>query len=53
MHLMDQREMLEAELKELRQRHRALDDEIAGLGEAVLPDQIAIRRLKKQNSPPS
>lgn len=48
MHLMDQREMLEAELKELRQRHRALDDEIAGLGEAVLPDQIAIRRLKKQ-----
>lgn len=48
MHLMDQREMLEAELAELRRRHRALDDEISELSEAVLPDQLQVRRLKKE-----
>lgn len=48
MHVMDQREMLEAELAELRRRHRALDEEIAELGEAIVPDQIALRRMKKQ-----
>jgi hypothetical protein len=48
MHLMDQTEMLEAELRELRRRHRALDDELDGLGEAARADPLTTRRIKKQ-----
>ena len=48
MHLMDKQEMLEAELEELRRRHRALDDELEALGEAARADLLTTRRLKKQ-----
>lgn len=48
MHLMDQKEMLEAELDELRRRHRALDDEIEALGEAARADQLTMQRLKRR-----
>ena len=48
MHLMDEREMLEAELEELRRRHRALDDELAELGEAARADPLTMQRMKKR-----
>lgn len=48
MHLMDQKEMLEAELSELKRRHRAFDDEIEALGEAARADQLTMQRLKRQ-----
>lgn len=48
MKVMDDKDLLLAELAELRRRHRALDDELAGLAEAALADQLRIRRLKKQ-----
>lgn len=48
MHIMDQREMLEVELTELRRRHRALEDELETLGEAALADPLTTRRIKKQ-----
>jgi hypothetical protein len=44
----DQETALRAELDELRREHRALDDEIAALGETPLADQLALRRLKKR-----
>ncbi len=48
MHLMDQQEMLEVELDELRRRHRALDDELEALGEPARADPLTTRRIKKQ-----
>ena len=48
MHLMDQKEMLEAELAELRRQHRALDTEIEELGEAARADQLTMQRLKRR-----
>jgi hypothetical protein len=48
MKVMDQKDVQLAELAELRRQHRALDEEIAGLGEAALADQLRIRRLKKK-----
>jgi hypothetical protein len=41
-------EMLRIKLTVLRGEHRELDDAIRALEAAVLPDQIALRRLKKQ-----
>lgn len=46
--LSEQDELLKARLDELRKEHRALDDEIAALGETPLADQLALRRLKKR-----
>ena len=48
MKVMDEKDVLLAELGELRRLHRALDDEIAGLSEAELADQLRIKRLKKK-----
>lgn len=48
MMLMDQNEVLLAELGELRRQHRALDEEIAELSKSVLGDQIRLKRLKKR-----
>jgi hypothetical protein len=48
MKVMDQQELLIAELKELRRQHRALDEEIAELSETAPGDQLTIRRLKKR-----
>lgn len=48
MKVMDQNDLLLAELGELRRQHRALDEDLAGLAEAALADQLRIRRLKKK-----
>ena len=48
MDLMEQEDVLRAQLDALRGEHRALDDEIAALSESPLADQLAIRRLKKR-----
>ena len=48
MKVMNQNELLNAQLVELRRQHRALDDEIAGLSETVLGDQLQLKRLKKR-----
>ena len=48
MHIMDQKEMLEVELDELRRRHRALDGELDALGEAARADPLTMQRIKKQ-----
>lgn len=48
MHLMDQREMIEAELAELRRQHRAIDAEIDELGEAARADLLTMQRLKRR-----
>jgi hypothetical protein len=41
-------EMLRIKLDVLRTEHRELDEAIRAAEAAVLPDQIALRRLKKQ-----
>ena len=47
--LMDKRAILEAQLVELRQRHRVLNDEIAALSDAsIAAAALEVRRLKKQ-----
>lgn len=48
MKVMDQDELLTAQLVELRRQHRALDDEIAALSGSPLGDQLQIKRLKKR-----
>lgn len=48
MKLMNQDELLIAQLVELRRQHRALDEEIAGLSETALGDQLLLKRLKKR-----
>ncbi|MEO0486974.1 MAG: YdcH family protein [Pseudomonadota bacterium] len=45
---MDRDSVLRAELSVVRDRHRALDDQITALQDAPLPDQLTIRRLKKE-----
>ncbi len=47
MKVMDQDELLNAQLVELRRQHRALDDEIDALSETPLGDQLQLKRLKK------
>lgn len=47
--LMDRQAILEAQLSELRNRHRALDEEIATLSDsAAAANGLEVRRLKKQ-----
>ena len=48
MKVMNQDEILIAELGELRRQHRALDDEIAALSAKPLGDQSQLKRLKKR-----
>ena len=48
MKVMNQDELLTAELGELRRQHRALDDEITALSESPLGDQLQLKRLKKR-----
>jgi hypothetical protein len=48
MKVMNQDELLIAELVELRRQHRALDEEIATLSESPLGDQLKLKRLKKR-----
>ena len=47
--LMDRQAILQAQLSELRQRHRALNDEIDALDDASMAAAaLEVRRLKKQ-----
>ncbi len=48
MKVMNQNELLIAELVELRRQHRVLDDEIAALSKTPLGDQLQLKRLKKR-----
>ena len=48
MHIMDTKETLEVELEELRRHHRALDVELAALGEPARADPLTMQRIKKQ-----
>ena len=48
MKVMNQDELLIAELVELRRQHRTLDDEIAALSKTPLGDQLQLKRLKKR-----
>lgn len=48
MDVMDHEELLRAQMDALRLQHRELDQEIAGLVEAPVPDQLLISRLKKR-----
>ncbi len=48
MKVMNQDELLIAELVELRRQHRALDDEIVALSKTPLGDQLQLKRLKKR-----
>lgn len=48
MDIMNQEELLRAQLEALRLQHRELDTEITGLTEAPVPDQLLINRLKKR-----
>lgn len=48
MKVMNQDELLIAQLLELRRQHRALDEEIAGLSASLLSDQLQLKRLKKR-----
>ncbi|MEM9030769.1 MAG: DUF465 domain-containing protein [Pseudomonadota bacterium] len=41
-------EQLRAKLAELRARHRELDTEIIAIEALTTPNQIAVRRLKKE-----
>ncbi|WP_092778350.1 YdcH family protein [Jannaschia pohangensis] len=45
---MNHEDVLRVRLEVLRQEHRDLDSAIAALEERVLPDVLAIKRLKKQ-----
>jgi hypothetical protein len=48
MKVMNQDELLIAQLVELRRQHRALDEEISGLSASLLSDQLQLKRLKKR-----
>jgi len=48
MKIMNQDELLIAQLCELRRQHRALDEEIATYSETMLGDQLQLKRLKKR-----
>lgn len=45
---MTQNEVLRVKLEVLRREHRDLDEAIEALGASTLPDQLTLRRLKKQ-----
>ena len=45
---MSHEDVLRVKLEVLRREHRDLDDAIAALHDAVNPDQLTLRRLKKQ-----
>lgn len=45
---MTHEDVLRVKLEVLRREHRDLDEAIAALQEAVNPDQLTVRRLKKQ-----
>lgn len=45
---LDHLEVLRIQLAVLRRQHRDLDDAIAALQGAPAPDQLGLRRLKKQ-----
>ena len=45
---LDHQEVLRVKLAVLRRQHRDLDDAIAALQAATAPDQLGVRRLKKQ-----
>lgn len=45
---MSHEEVLRVKLEVLRREHRDLDDAITALGETPRPDQLTLRRLKKQ-----
>lgn len=47
-HQMDRLDVLRVKLATLKERHRDLDTEIAGLQETGSVDQLLIRRLKKE-----
>lgn len=48
MHVMTSEETLQAKLERLRIEHSDLDQAIHAMSERPVPDQIAIRRLKKR-----
>ena len=48
MKIMNQSELLIAQLLELRRQHCALDEEIAGLSASLVGDQLPLKRLKKR-----
>ncbi len=48
MNIMNEDELLLARLNELKRQHRTLDDEIRGLAESAVADQLRLRRLKKE-----
>ena len=41
-------EVLRVKLEVLKREHRDLDEAISALGETTRPDQLTLRRLKKQ-----
>ncbi|MGY6634287.1 MAG: YdcH family protein [Alkalilacustris sp.] len=45
---LDPQEVMRVQLAVLRRQHRDLDDAIAALQGAPAPDQLSLRRLKKQ-----
>ena len=45
---MSHEDVLRVKLEVLRREHRDLDDAIAALHERVSPDQLTLKRLKKQ-----
>ncbi|MEM6974348.1 MAG: DUF465 domain-containing protein [Pseudomonadota bacterium] len=48
MNIMDQEEILRSELAVLREEHRALDTEIAAMGDDPFTERLALVRLKKR-----
>ncbi|MEM1385414.1 MAG: YdcH family protein [Pseudomonadota bacterium] len=48
MNLMDNEQILHTQLRDLREQHRRLDEEIAELDAGIASDQLSLRRLKKQ-----
>lgn len=45
---MSETEVLKVKLEVLRREHRDLDEAIAALHDRAAPDQLTLRRLKKQ-----
>ncbi len=45
---MSHEDVLRVKLEVLRREHRDLDEAIAALGDSTRPDQLTLRRLKKQ-----
>ena len=48
MTIMTEEEQLNAQLEALRTEHRKLDEAIARLQDAPLPDHLSIKRMKKR-----